>query len=314
MTAVGNTFFFPWETAFIEWLQTHLGSVGLAILSFFSMFGEELVLLLILGIVYWGIDKRMGRTVGLTMITGLAWNTMIKSVVMRRRPYFDSENIKALKLPEPDADPMDVVAQGWSFPSAHATNTVSLFGSIAAGIKKRWFTVCVTVICLLTGLSRVAVGVHYPTDVIAGWLFGIAVLILVPMIEKKIQNRAVSFAVLLILTAPGLFYCNSADYFTTFGLLVGFMVGIAFDNRFVNFENTKSPIRVALRTVGGLAVYLAVNTVLKLPFSKEFLENGSRAALMIRCARYAIVSFAVFGIYPMIFKYTGRIINIKKSK
>jgi len=167
---------------------------------------------------------------------------------------------------------------------------------------------------LLTGLSRVAVGVHYPTDVIAGWLLGIAALILVPMIVNKIENRAVSFAVLLILTAPGLFYCNSADYFTTFGLLVGFMGGIVFDDRFVNFENTKSPIRVALRTVGGLAVYLAVNTVLKLPFSKEFLENGSRAALMIRCARYAIVSFAVFGIYPMIFKYTGRIINIKKSK
>ena len=312
MESIGKTFFFPWEAAVIEWLQTHLGSAGLAILSFFSMFGEELVLLLIIGIVYWGFDKRAGRTVGLTMMTGLAWNTMIKSVVMRRRPYFDNENIKALKLPEKDADPMDVVAQGWSFPSAHATNTVSLFGSLAANVKKRWFTVCVTVICLLTGLSRVTVGVHYPTDVLAGWLIGIAALILVPILEKKIENRAVRYAVLLILTAPGLFYCNSADYYTTFGLLVGFMGGIIFDDRFVDFENTKSPIRVILRTAGGLAIYLAVNTVLKLPFSKEFLESGSRAALTVRCVRYAVVSFAVFGAYPMIFKYTGRL--MKKNK
>ena len=57
------------------------------------------------------------------------------------------------------------------------------------------------------------------------------------------------------------------------------------------------------RLLGGLAVYLVVNSLLKMPFSKEFLSDGSTAALMVRCARYAIVAFIDFGVYPMLFKF-----------
>lgn len=61
MAATGNTFFFPWEVALMEWLQTHLGNVGISIISVFSMFGEELLLILIVGFVYWSYDKKLGR-------------------------------------------------------------------------------------------------------------------------------------------------------------------------------------------------------------------------------------------------------------
>ena len=47
----GITFFFQWEVNLIEWLQTHIGSAGISVISLFSMFGEELMLILILGFV-----------------------------------------------------------------------------------------------------------------------------------------------------------------------------------------------------------------------------------------------------------------------
>ena len=94
MAPSGNTFFFPWEVTLMEWLQTHLGSTGISIISFFSVFGGELLLILIMGFLYWCYDKKLARTVGLSVVMGLVWNAMFKNIALRRRPYFDHENIK----------------------------------------------------------------------------------------------------------------------------------------------------------------------------------------------------------------------------
>ena len=306
MALSGNTFFFAWEVTLMEWLQAHVGDTWISIMSFFSLFGEELLLILIVGFVYWSYDKKMGRNVGLIAIMGLIWNTMIKNVVLRRRPYFDHENINILRIIEPEADIYDISAQGYSFPSAHSTNSVTVFGSLAINLRKRWFTVIAIIIPLLTGISRFVVGAHYPTDVMAGWLLGLTSVVLVYTLQKKVKNTLVLYGILLITAIPGFFYCTSADYFTAVGLLIGFMGGTLLDDYCVRFEDTRKPLFMVTRLLGGLAVYLVLNSVLKMPFSKEFLSDGSTAALMVRCARYAIVAFVDFGVYPMLFKLEKR--------
>ena len=303
---MGTTFFFTWEVSLMEWLQSHIGSTGISFISNFSLFGEELPLILIVGFVYWSYDKKMGRNVGLIAIMGLIWNTMIKNVVLRRRPYFDHENINILRIIEPEADIYDISAQGYSFPSAHSTNSVTVFGSLAINLRKRWFTVIAIIIPLLTGVSRFVVGAHYPTDVMAGWLLGLTSVVLVYTLQKKVKNTLVLYGILLITAIPGFFYCTSADYFTAVGLLIGFMGGTLLDDYCVRFEDTRKPLFMVTRLLGGLAVYLVLNSVLKMPFSKEFLSDGSTAALMVRCVRYAIVAFVDFGVYPMLFKLEKR--------
>lgn len=303
MTAIGNTFFFQWEVTLMEWLQANLGSAAISLMSFFSVFGEELPLILIVGFLYWSYDKKLGRIMGLSAIMGLTWNTMIKNVVLRRRPYFDHENINILRVVEPNADIYDISAQGYSFPSAHSTNAVTVFGSLAANLRRRWMVIIATIIPILTGISRFVVGAHYPTDVMAGWLLGITSVTVVHILQKRVKSTIRLYGILLVITLPGFFYCRTEDYFTSMGLMLGFMGGTLLDDRFVHFENTKKPLFMVLRVLGGLVVYLVINTLLKLPFSKEFLSDGSTAALMIRCARYAIVSFVAFGGYPMVFRF-----------
>jgi membrane-associated phospholipid phosphatase len=300
---MGNTFFFSWEVTLMERLQAHISDAGISFMSFFSLFGEELPLILIVGFVYWSYDKKLGRKVGLIAIMGLIWNTMIKNIVMRRRPYFDHENINILRIVEPEADIYDISAQGFSFPSAHSTNSVTVFGSLAVNLRKRWFTVIAIIIPLLTGISRFVVGAHYPTDVMAGWLLGLTSVVLVTMLQNRVKNTLALYGILLITAIPGFFYCTSADYFTAVGLLIGFMGGTLLDDYYVHFEDTRKPLSMVARLLGGLAVYLVVNSLLKMPFSKEFLSDGSTAALMVRCARYAIVAFIDFGVYPMLFKF-----------
>lgn len=303
MAAAGNTFFFPWEVALMEWLQANVGDVGISIASFFSMFGEELPLILIVGFLYWCYDKTVARTIGLSAIMGLTWNTMIKNIALRRRPYFDHESIKILRVVDPEADIYDISAQGYSFPSAHSTNATTVFGSLAFALRNRWVTVIAIVIPLLTGISRFVLGAHYPTDVLAGWLLGLASIGIVRLLQKRVKNTLALYGILLVTAIPGFFYCKSTDYFTGMGLLIGFMGGTLLDDHCVHFENTRKPISMILRLLGGLAVYFVVNTALKLPFSKEFLADGSTASLLVRCARYAVIAFIDFGVYPMAFRF-----------
>lgn len=301
-TSIGHTFFFTWEVALMEWLQAHIGNAGISFISLFSLFGEELPLILIIGFMYWSYDKKLGRSMGLSALMGLTWSTMAKNIALRRRPYFDNENIKILRVVEPEADIYDITAQGYSFPSVHSTNAVTVFGSLATNLRKRWMTVIAIVIPLLTGFSRIVVGAHYPTDVLAGWLLGLISVAVVYLLQKRVKNTLTLYGILLVTAVPGFFFCTSADYFTAMGLLIGFMGATLLDDHCVHFENTRKPILMVARLLGGMAVYIVLNTALKLPFSKEFLANGSTAALMVRCVRYAIVTFVAFGVYPMLFK------------
>ena len=69
----------------------------------------------------------------------------------------------------------------------------------------------------------------------------------------------------------------------------------------MNFRDTRNIWAMIVRVAGAFAVYYALNTLLKLPFSKEFLAGGSMKALGVRAARYAVIIFMIVGIYPKIF-------------
>ncbi len=302
MNLQGNTFFFPWEVSLMEWLQANLSEPFLNVLSQLSMFGEETVLILLLGFLYWSYNKRLGKTVGIGALFACACCSMVKNIVLRRRPYFDHENVKILRAPEPEADLYDIAAQGYSFPSIHSSNAASIYGSLAVNGKKKWLTVLAFVLPVLVGFSRVVVGAHYPTDVLAGWAFGTAAALLIPILQRKIKSTAVFYGILLAASLPGVFFCKSADYFSILGLMIGFMGGTLLEEKRVRFENTAKPLWMILRLAGGLLSYFVLNTLLKLPFSSEFLAGSSQAALLVRCARYAVIGFVMFGVYPMVFK------------
>ena len=164
---------------------------------------------------------------------------------------------------------------------------------------------------LLVGISRFCVGVHYPTDVICGWALGLIVIFLVPALQRAIKNRWVFYGLLVLITVPGWFYCKSADYFTAFGMLIGFIIAVEFENRFVKFENTRNVLRCILRVVLGIGVYFGLSTLLKLPFSKEFLNSATMASYAVRAARYCVIVFVTIGVYPMLFRLGDRIFKRK---
>ena len=306
MELVGNTFFFDWEVSLILWLQAHMGAFGTSLASFLSAFGEELACVAVIGFLYWCYDKRFGRFVGLNVLVGLVLNPMIKNVFVRRRPYFDTPEIQCLKPVDKSADIYNIAAQEYSFPSGHSTNAVAVYGSVASYKKNRTLAVIGVVLPLLVGVSRFCLGVHYPTDVLCGWLLGLAVIFAVPRLQRKLNNDRLFYILLLLIGLPGFFYCKSADFFSGYGMLLGFVLAVEFEQKRVNFENTRSPLRSVLRVLGGIAVFFGLNTLLKLPFSSEFLNSGTTAAFLVRMLRYTLVIFVDIGVYPLLFKVTGK--------
>ncbi len=307
----GVILYYDWEMRLMEWLQAHISHTGSGfwLLSNLSAFGEELLLVVVMGFLYWGLNKEFGKYVGINVLVGIVWNPLIKNVVLRLRPYFvPGYDVKLLRLVDSGADAMDVAAQGYSFPSGHSTNAVVVYGSLAAHEKRRrllW--VLAVVLPLLVGFSRVLVGAHFPTDVLGGWLLGVLIVALIPWLRRKIRNRWLFYAILLLTSLPGFFFCTSNDFFSSFGMLFGFMLAEPFEEKYVRFENTSNLLRCILRTLGGALIYLGLNIVLKLPFPKTLLESGGFASHLIRMLRYAVIIFVVIGVYPMLFKLTGRL-------
>ncbi len=298
---VGNVFYFEWEVRLMEALQALLPAWLISVISQLSLLGESTLMVVILGFLYWSWDKKAGRSVGLSLLTACIWNPMIKNVFLRRRPYFDNEGISLYRLIEKDADMYDIAAQGFSFPSGHSTSAVATYGSLYTLFRKRWLGILAIVLPLLVGFSRVVVGAHYPTDVLAGWALGAVVIFLVPFLEQKIGDRRILYAVLLVSGLPGFFYCTSDDFYSAFGLLAGFILGTLFEEKYVQFRNTREPVRMVLRVLGGGAIYLSLNTILKLPFSRAFLDSGTLAAHLVRTGRYCLIIFVVIALYPLLF-------------
>ena len=298
----GNVFFLQWEVDLIVWLQGNMGSVGTFLSKAFSFIGGETFSLLLLIVMLFCYKKEAGKRVARTVLTASMWFPMIKNVVLRVRPYMaHKEKIEVLQVVEADADKWDIIQQGFSFPSGHGATAVSLFGSIGKELRKRWMWTLAILMPLLIGLSRISVGVHYPTDVLAGWAIGLAAIGFNVLLEKKVKKEWVRYAILLVLTVPGIFWCTSRDYFTALGLLIAAAVAFPYEEKHVKFQDTRNPWAMILRTAGAFAIYFALNTLLKMPFSKEWLDSGVLAANLVRTARYAVILFIVLGVYPRVF-------------
>lgn len=91
-----------------------------------------------------------------------------------------------------------VAESGYSFPSGHATSSMFLFALliwlIIRYVKKPSLKILFSVLAAIPmagiGLSRIYCGVHYPTDVFAGWFLGLAVMIITTWIIDYVVSHS----------------------------------------------------------------------------------------------------------------------------
>ena len=114
--------------------------------------------------------------------------------VLLLKAWFDRER--------PDVAPAVPLPESASFPSGHAAEGVAGLGALAVLAAERlpdrrartWLWAAVAVAGAAVGLSRIALGVHYVTDVLAGWCFGLAWLAGCLLVRDAISSRRASSA------------------------------------------------------------------------------------------------------------------------
>lgn len=148
----------------VLWMQG-LGAWLEAPMQFFTFLGSEDFFLLVLPVFYWSVDSRLGIRVGYVLLISASLNSLLKMALAGPRPYWVSREVQAMAF-----------ESSFGVPSGHAQNAVSLWGSMAAYVRKGWAWAAALVIILLIGLSRLYLGVHFPHDVLLGWLLGALVL------------------------------------------------------------------------------------------------------------------------------------------
>ena len=280
----------PWGTRVILALQ----SLSYPALDLFftsvTFLGSEGSYLLLLPILIWCLDKRLGVRVALLVLFSAYLNDALKALVQSPRP--DPEIVRWV-----------VSAHGWGFPSGHAQTTTALFGYLALWLRPRRWAAALWLGPPLVSLSRLYLGVHYPQDVLGGILVGLAVLAFFTWVMKK---RQVSWwkrlgvweqVGMLALITTGLSALNTSSYsVAAMGALLGMGYGTLWENRAIHFVPRASSGKQVLKLVVGLLLMALVYGM-----GKILLPDATG----LRFLRYALLGGLATGAIPWLFLHWG---------
>lgn len=149
------------------WIQAHLrGPLQDAVIGFYTTLGNAGLLFIVLALVMLCFKKT--RKTGIVVLFALAigfvfTNLILKHLIARPRPWLDVAGLLPL-IDETDPN---------SFPSGHTTCAFAFVSALWHVAPKTWMKWSALAAAIFMGYSRLHVGVHYPSDVLAGVVVGL---------------------------------------------------------------------------------------------------------------------------------------------
>ncbi|NQV41686.1 MAG: phosphatase PAP2 family protein [Candidatus Marinimicrobia bacterium] len=145
----------------MEWVLSVRAEWLTPIMKTFTFLGDEEFFLLFLPMAYWLWRKEIMGRVGMVLLFTFVLNAVIKSI---------------FQIPRPDVIEHLVHADDWSFPSGHSQGAMVLWGWLAYELKDKRGYLVAAILIAGVGFSRIYLGVHYPIDVLGGFLIGFLTL------------------------------------------------------------------------------------------------------------------------------------------
>lgn len=299
-------------------LQSFREATGGILNPFFeavTKLGETSIVMLFIGIIYWGFDKRKGIFLMFSLYTNRIVNGFLKITACVYRPWIRDARIAP--VPEAQAD-----ATGYSFPSGHTANAVSVWGGCALADKQsrkipKWLRIVLVIFVLLIGFSRNYLGVHTPQDVIVAMLVGAAVLFFMAKLMQVLDRRpdldiwvalgGTLLCVLLIVYAmlksyPADYAADGSvivegskmavDSFKNAGMGIGFFLGWLIERRFVKFSTDGNRGEQAFRLLFCIFTYCLLDEfsgeAAKALINVGFAEGLAKALMQFICVFYFV--------------------------
>lgn len=149
--------------------------------TYITKFGNTLFIVVFVSIFMLLYRKKEGLLLAVSAFDSAFLTLVLKHIFLRNRP----ENLRLIEQ------------GGYSFPSGHAMISVCVYGYllylVITRIKDKLLRRCLACLLVLLilsiGISRIYVGVHYPTDVMAGYLLGTIEVILLTEVLRLYKIR-----------------------------------------------------------------------------------------------------------------------------
>lgn len=251
-----TVFYFPWEVNLILFIQATFPDLVMGLFKVIADVVNKNVLALIFISVYLAYNKDWGKFTLLSLGVAGVCCEFIKVTVGRLRPYAAVDKIKCIHANVPDQNPLDFKIQGYSFPSGHTMMGTNLFLAIPGYIRKNLYIIIGLIGAFVVALSRVGLGVHFPTDTIVGFILALAIILILSRIYDVIENRQYPYLGITALSLVGIVFCPDMSYIKYVALVMGISLGFLVEEEYVNFENPKSRRDAVVRFVGALILFM----------------------------------------------------------
>jgi len=308
-----------WGLEIVRQVQA-LGPAFETPMRLFTFLGQEEFFLVLMPLILWCLDKSVGANMGVVLILSAYFNGLFKGIFHLPRPYWL------------DASLGKAAESSFGVPSGHAQNTVTIWGYLAHRLHKAWAWGMALAVIVLVSLSRLYLGVHFPFDVLGGWIIGGALLAAYIAFQPrltawlKMQDLKTHFALSALASALalGLYALGSILFkpgqpaydtelfsagleearngaFTTAGMILGGGVGLALEAHYVRFKVSGPLWKRAARYVLGVLVLFGLWYGLKAVFPAEPAMVG----LPLRFLRYTMMILWAVGLWPWLFTRFG---------
>lgn len=284
-----------WGIRVVLWFQQASPALDLPFKAL-TLMGNEMFYLIFFPLVYWCVDRRVGARLIILFLFSSGTNAVAKQLAGQLRPF--------------EYDP--IVQRLWptggrGFPSGHTQSAVVIWGYLASQFRRTWLWAVAGALIVLIPLSRVYLGVHFPTDLFGGYLLGAALLVLYlrfqPAVEAWLAARNMGIQLVAALTLPSLILLLSprieAYQIKTAAALMGMGVGFVLERKWVRFDSGGSVRNRALRFLSGILVMVAFREGLGL------FETGADHESAFRFVRYLFLGLGGALIAPWLFVSVG---------
>jgi membrane-associated phospholipid phosphatase len=307
---------YRWGIALIQGIQG-IQSPGLtAFVRAFTALGTELLYLPALLLLFWCVDEKKGARLGLILILSTFANGFVKELLKQPRPFALEPSIGLAFEPS------------YGIPSGHAQLSLCFVLPLAiwagrsrfarSGAFKAAIRLGAALFILGIAFTRLYLGVHFPTDILGGWLLGGILLGLWFLLEPRtaplleaggLRSRMIVVAAVAI-GMNALYPANRS----LGGLFLGFGAGCALTCERFPFSAASGSVpvrllRYALGLAGGALIYLALRRAFPggdslfsaLPYwgaASPYYELG-------RFLRYGLLGFWASALAPRLFLRLG---------